>query len=101
MGRWADGPIALESSEQPFDLVPKRVEFAVVVRFGVPVHHRRSRPRKSLGLVQIECRNPQDNTERPRCKQKAIRSVKGLVPAASGPPDETWNGSLARKQWND
>ena len=54
-----DAPTALESSEQPLDLVPKLAEFAITVPFDFPVRfrrHDRHHPQglhKSAGLVAL------------------------------------------------
>ena len=45
---------------------------------------RRPRPRKSLRPVQTRCRNTQDDSERPRCKQRVVRSAQGLAQTESG-----------------
>ena len=47
-------PVALESSEQPLNLVPKLVEFAVVVPFDSPVRLRRHDRRYLQGLHEAE-----------------------------------------------
>ena len=42
----------------------------------------RTRPGKSRGPVRTGRRNPQNGPARPRCKQRALWSAKGLTPTA-------------------
>ena len=60
----------------------------------------RPRTRKDLRPVQKGRRDPRDDQARPRCKQRAVRSVQGLAPIASegaaGPASGDGNAGGAR-----